>query len=323
MLGLALCGALAWPAAAATYKWVDEQGRTHFSDSVPPEQTRMKHFRLDAQGRQLEVIEGAKSPETLQREKQLKHLREETERLLEEQRNRDTALLRTYGSEAEMQLALNDQLVQIDASERILEKYRERHSDILATLEKRAADMERQGRAVPESVPKAIEDERLLIAEYEAEIRTLEDKKHIIAADFTRDMMRLRSLKAEQERARHGSLGEVFADGADAGAPSTVVCATETICAQVWAAARAYVLGKAETPVVMDTARLVHTATPLSDQEIALTLARIVGPAEDTVFLDIRCRQSSLGRELCTGLRAQDLRAGFKSGIEAGMSPTP
>ncbi|QJD29235.1 DUF4124 domain-containing protein [Methylococcus geothermalis] len=324
-LGLALWGALALPGAAmaATYKWVDEQGNVHYSDSVPPEQTRQKHFRLDAQGRQIEVIEGAKSPEMLQREQMLRRLRAETAGLIEEQRNRDMALLRTYASEEDMRLALNDQIVQSDASVLILKKYRARHADILRTQEKRAAEMERQGQAVAAQVLKAIEDERRRIADYEDKIRVLEDKKRIIEDRFSRDMERFRALKAEQVRSSHGALGEVFAADDDSGGLSAVACSSEAICLKAWALARSYVLRKADTPLAMDTERLVYTSTPLSDQDMALTLARIAGHGEETVFLDIRCRQSSLGRELCAGPKARDIRAGFRSSVEAGMGSVP
>ncbi|QXP85688.1 DUF4124 domain-containing protein [Methylococcus sp. Mc7] len=323
--GLALCALLAmpWVAPAATYKWVDEEGRAHYSDSVPPERSRQKHFRLDGQGRQVEIIEGAKSPETLKRERALRHLRAETARLVEEQRNRDGALLRTYVSEEDMRLALNDQITQSDASVHILEKYRARHADILRTQEKRAADMERQGQAVAAQVLKAIEDERRRIADYEDKIRVLEDKKRIIADRFGRDIERFRSLRAEQARASHGALGEVFAGDGGSGVLSAVACSAEAVCAKAWALARSYVLGKTDTPLAMDTERLVYTSVPLSDQEIALTLARIAGPEEETVFLDIRCRQSSLGRELCTSPRVQEIRAGFRASVEAGMGAVP
>jgi hypothetical protein len=325
VLGWALCGALAlpWPVSAAIYKWVDEQGNAHYSDSVPPEQTRQKHFRLDSHGRQVEIIEGAKSPEMLRREQMLRRLRAETARLIDEQRNRDTALLRTYASEEDVRLALNDQITQSDASVHILEKYRARHADILRTQERRAADMERQGQVVAPQVLKAIEEERRRIADYEDKIRILEDKKRIIADRFVRDIERFRSLRAEQARASHGALGEVFADNGDSGALSAVVCSSEAVCAKAWALARNYVFGKADTPPAMDTERLVYTSVPLSDQEIALTLARIAEPEEETIFLDIRCRQSSLGRELCAGPRVQEIRAGFRAVVEAGMDAAP
>ncbi|QXP91897.1 DUF4124 domain-containing protein [Methylococcus capsulatus] len=321
---LALCVwlALVGAAPAATYKWVDEAGRVHYSDRIPPEQSRQKRSLLDSQGRQVEVIEGAKSPAALERERALRHFREETARLIEEQRNLDGALLRTYASEEDMRLVLNDQILQSDASIHILEKYRSRHMDILRTQEKRAADMERQGQAVTPQLLKAIEDERRRIADYEEKIRILEDKKRSIADRFGRDIQRFRSLKAERARTGQGALGEVFAGGDD-GVLSAVVCSSAAVCAKTWALARAYAIGRADTPVAIDTDRLVYTSVPLSDQEIALTLARITGPDEETIFLDVRCRRSSLGLELCASSRVRDIRAGFRAHVESGMGAGP
>ncbi|MDF9392368.1 MULTISPECIES: DUF4124 domain-containing protein [Methylococcus] len=316
---------LALPRAvpAATYKWLDEEGRVHYSDSIPPEHSQQKHARLDGQGRLVEIIEGAKSPATIERERALRHLRAETARLVEEQRKLDDALLRTYASEEDMRLALNDHLTQSDASINLLEKYRARHADVLRTQEKHAADMERQGLAVTAQVLKAMEDERRRIADYKDKIRVLEDKKRVIAARFGRDIERLRSLKAEQARSGRGALGEVFASDDGNGVLSAVACSSDAICAKVWALGRGYVLSKADTPLAIDTERLVYTSVPLADREIALTLARIAGPEEETVFLDIRCRQSSLGRELCASSRVQDIRAGFRARVEVEMGAVP
>lgn len=325
ILGAALCGALSLSASAATYKWLDEQGNPHYSDRIPPEQVQLKHFRLDEQGREVEIIEGAKGPERLKREQQLKRLRAETARLLGEQRNRDISLLRTYGSEAEMHLALNDQIGQMDASIHILEKYRGRHMENLRTQEKRAADLERQGQEVTASVLKAIEDERHQIVGYDDKIRSLEDKKRIITTHFTKDMERFRSLKAGMAQPGQSGLGEVLApdDESESGsqAISAVACSTEAICAKAWDLARRYTIQKAGTALVTDADRIVQTASPQADQDIALTLARIAAHTEDMLFLDVRCRQSSLGQELCAGPRVREIRSGFKVFIEAGMGP--
>jgi len=84
-----------------TYKWVDDQGVTHFGDRIPPEYANQEQHVVNAQGIETERIEAQKSPEQVAAEEQKK--------LDAEQRaNRDRNLLNTYTSVSEIE-RLRDQ----------------------------------------------------------------------------------------------------------------------------------------------------------------------------------------------------------------------
>lgn len=97
---------LAGSAMAGTYRWVDSQGKVHYGDVMPPQQAGMGHQELDKQGR---VIKN--QPRTLlsadERRRRAEEIadREEQHRRAEEQQRRDRALLSTYASEREIDLA--------------------------------------------------------------------------------------------------------------------------------------------------------------------------------------------------------------------------
>ena len=78
------------------YKWVDEQGMTHYGDRIPPEYATQEQHVINSQGIEVERLEAQKTPEQLAAEDQTK--------LDAEQRaSRDKNLLNTYGSVQEIE----------------------------------------------------------------------------------------------------------------------------------------------------------------------------------------------------------------------------
>ena len=73
------------------YKWVDEQGMTHYGDRIPPEYATQEQHVLNSRGIEVEHLEAQKSAEQVAAEDQAK--------LEAEQRaKRDKNLLNTYVS---------------------------------------------------------------------------------------------------------------------------------------------------------------------------------------------------------------------------------
>jgi hypothetical protein len=107
LCAMSLLAAVPWPARAAEptgrklYKWVDDQGVTHFGDRIPPEYANQEQKIVNSQGIETGRIEAAKTPEQLAAEEQ--------RRIDAEQRaSRDRNLLNTYASVSEIE-RLRDQ----------------------------------------------------------------------------------------------------------------------------------------------------------------------------------------------------------------------
>jgi hypothetical protein len=83
------------------YKWVDEQGLTHYGDHIPPEYATQEQHVINSQGVETERLEAQRTPDQLALEEALK---------LEAQQNanRDRNLLNTYVSVQEIE-RLRDQ----------------------------------------------------------------------------------------------------------------------------------------------------------------------------------------------------------------------
>src|SRR3984957_12931132 len=85
------------------YKWVDEQGVTHYGDRIPPEYAAQEQHVINSQGVEINKLKAQKTPEQLAAEDQ--------KRLdAEQSKSRDRNLLSTYASVQEIE-RLRDQRV--------------------------------------------------------------------------------------------------------------------------------------------------------------------------------------------------------------------
>jgi hypothetical protein len=83
------------------YKWVDEQGVTHYGDRIPPEYAAQEHDVINSQGVEINRLEAQKTPEQLAAEDQKKADAMQSQ-------HRDRNLLSTYASVQEIE-RLRDQ----------------------------------------------------------------------------------------------------------------------------------------------------------------------------------------------------------------------
>lgn len=152
-VALALAFAATRDAGAATYKWVDEKGVVHYTDKIPSEAVNKGSTMLDKQARPVKKIEPAATPEQIR----AREIEEENRRLLakanEEIARRDRALLSSYTTEGEIDLARSRALGTIDAQIDSSVAYTQ-------SLTKRREDLEKQKAKYTTSViPVALERE--------------------------------------------------------------------------------------------------------------------------------------------------------------------
>ncbi|MEP6885960.1 MAG: DUF4124 domain-containing protein [Gammaproteobacteria bacterium] len=85
------------------YKWVDENGVTHYGDRIPPEYAGEERHIINSQGVEINRLDAQKTPEQLAAEDQKKLEAQQSQ-------NRDRNLLSTYASVQEIE-RLRDQRV--------------------------------------------------------------------------------------------------------------------------------------------------------------------------------------------------------------------
>ena len=133
------------PAAADTYKILDEKGRVQYTDRVPPDAITRGMVELNKQGMAKKVTEPAPTPE----QRRILEEKAEREKLAkkeaERQRAVDNALLQSYTSEADIDVAKRRNLALVGAAIISAEAR-------IKALERRAAALEKE-RVFYESKP--------------------------------------------------------------------------------------------------------------------------------------------------------------------------
>jgi len=181
--------------AGKLYKWVDENGRVRYGDSIPPQYARKSNQTLNEQGVVVERKAAAKTPEQIAEEARIKAEQEEAERIRKEKAYQDRILLDTFTNEDEMVMTRDGKIEAIEAVIRVTKGRNEKLEQRLTELKQHAAYLERSGRPVPESLNKEITESRDQIAENLKYVKNRKQEQQNIRDKFEQDIRRFRELK--------------------------------------------------------------------------------------------------------------------------------
>jgi hypothetical protein len=316
-LSLAVLLLLITPALAGKlYRWVDENGKVHYSDKIPPQHADLSHDRLSNRGIRTSSMPRAKTEEELQRERELERLRAQQQELIEKQLAEDRVLLRTFRSEDDIILARDGKIEAIDVMIRVIQSNIRRYQAKLADMQRRAATLEKTARPVPGHLIDGIDNTLSSINKAYSAINRKEQEKLVISDVFARDQKRFRELKnltplaAETEHKQNLSSLKLAS------------CSGPRQCDQAWKLAENFVLQHATTRMQMLSGDIIMTKAPAQDQDISITVSRIADPDADRtlLFMDLFCRETPRGKEHCNSAEVLAIRSAFKEQIEAKQS---
>ena len=180
------------------YKWVDDQGKVHYGDKVPPEYAKQERKVLNEQGVQVKTLEAAKTPEQLAEEERLAAQRKEQERIAADKAAHDRMLLATFSTEDDMVMTRDGKIAAIDGVLRVTRDRIEKIETNLTDLTREAAELERAGKPIPEALHGEILGARGQIQRYLDYIAGKRREQEDIRAQFEADIRRFRELKAAQ-----------------------------------------------------------------------------------------------------------------------------
>lgn len=170
-------------AAKKLYKWVDEKGQVHYTETIPPEAVNRSSTELDRRGRQLKQNEAAPKPEEIKAAQEQAEQRKIEEKKAYEQHRRDNALMNTYTSEAEIDTARDRNLSAPTAMIKGMEPRLKQIQTRLDGLKRNADALTKAGKPVPEAtredIATAEHELEVVNAEYkakQAEIQRISDK---------------------------------------------------------------------------------------------------------------------------------------------------
>jgi hypothetical protein len=296
--------------AKKMYKLVDENGDTYFSDQVPPGQAKLKRASLSKTGRVLEVTEKAKTKDQLEQEKRLEKLRKQQEKLIANQKNHDKALLSTFNSKEDMLLFIQKKMVTLDNQKNIIEGNLNHFTEQLKKYQKEAAVFERDAQPVSKKLLDEIKLTKNLIEQTQSVLRSHIRKqnqiKKIDEADFMRFSFLTQSIEDLAPKAKIPSIKEANELG-------LFYCENDRQCTKAWEIGRIFVNIHSTTQADVYNEKLIMNRPPPKDSDISLSLSKLtINDDDNQLFLDIRCRDSSAGRELCASQKVKDIRSSFR-----------
>ena len=193
-LALALFLVLAaQPAQAKMYKWVDAQGNVHYTDTPPPESAGQGNSEVKKSGT---VVKRTESTEEREKRLAAEAAEKERKKAAAEQARKDRALLATYTSEQEIDLA----------RDRVLEH----HNLIIKSAEARLKQLEpgskelenkvkaaaKGGKPAPEHLQQQYDAKRAEVEEAQRVIKTNQEAKIKVRERYEAEKLRFRELTA-------------------------------------------------------------------------------------------------------------------------------
>jgi multidrug efflux pump subunit AcrA (membrane-fusion protein) len=192
---LALVLLAAGAAHAAMYRWVDSNGRVHYSDTLPPTYQKSGAAEMNKQGTVIKRTQ-SEAERRAEAERQAELARMKAER--DKQAQLDRALTQTYTSEAEIDLARDRAL----EHHRLLIKSSQIRAEAvnatLADLKDRMARIEKNGRKVGPGLVEQFEQAERESLELKRTILNNEEALVRVRDKYTADKLRFRELTANK-----------------------------------------------------------------------------------------------------------------------------
>lgn len=197
LLCLVLGGFASQTVAAGKFQcWTNSDGVHECGHSVPPEYSQQRVETLNDRGMVVEVKEAAKTGEQLEQEKREEELRKEQERLEAEQRRKDKVLLRSFTTERDLKIFYEDKTTAIENRIELTRTTTTPLNKKLEQLQKRAADVERSGKPVPEDLTKNMESVKRQIKHNNQFITGKQQEIAELKKKYEADLKRFRELKS-------------------------------------------------------------------------------------------------------------------------------
>ena len=181
--------ALSFPVAAKMYKWVDNNGVTHYGETVPPEYANKDRLELNKEGRVVKSEEALTPERRRAKEQEDAKKRDEAKAALEQKRY-DTTLINTYSNVKEIDLARNRSLQQIDARIEAINSSIKTANDNLLALQKEADDNVKANRKIPDSLQEDLKDAQARLTKLQHDLEKPKAEKAALDARFDADKAR-------------------------------------------------------------------------------------------------------------------------------------
>jgi hypothetical protein len=169
-------------------KWVDDKGITHYGDSIPSQYADRDNSEINAQGITIRK----------------NHIKPKEQTVLEianqDQTRRDRALLASYTTEQEIDLA-RDRNLQMDLI--AIDGLKQRHESVskkLADNQKLADGFNTRKKPIPQFLADNLQDNQAELAKIDIQLKSHQDNMDAVRQRFDNDKQRFINLKAASKQ---------------------------------------------------------------------------------------------------------------------------
>jgi len=190
---LVISAAMSLPAAAKTFKWVDDQGRTHYGEIIPPEYANKDRQTLNKSGTVIKSQE-VLTPEE-HRIKEAESAKNNAEAAtIRDQKRYDKSLTSTYSSVEEIELSRTRNIQQVDARINSLKTRLKMAQSSLLTLQKDANARTKSGQKIPSSLHDDITEAQSLMTRLQLDLDKQNADRLEVEKRFDADKARYKEL---------------------------------------------------------------------------------------------------------------------------------
>ena len=188
----AFCAVISLNAEAKLYKWVDAEGVTHYGETIPPEFANRDTQKLE-KGRVTDRSESFEQQRVVTKDPAVAKAALDASR-------RDDALLNTYSSEMEIDLARDRNLLQVEARVNSFTTLLKSAQDTLEGLHKEEDSITQQGRKIPPSLTEDITEGTARVAKLQKDLDQNKKEMETVKARYEADKLRYRELKGKSRK---------------------------------------------------------------------------------------------------------------------------
>ncbi len=181
------------PAFADTYKWVDNQGVTHYSETLPPEYANKSRQILNKSGVVIKTQDVLTPDERRAKDEESAKTRAEAA-AARDQRRYDKSLVESYSSVDEIELAKTRSLQQVDAGITSINSQIAMVTNHLSSLQKEVAERRKANKKVPLFMLNEIKESQERLGSLQQDLARSKEKRADVQARFDSEKTRYKEL---------------------------------------------------------------------------------------------------------------------------------
>lgn len=290
------------------YRYKNSEGQVVLVDQLIPEAISAGYDVINEEGKLVQSVPPAKTLGELEQEKlreiELKRQKREEQRQI----RRDAELLRLFSSVDDIMRARDAALLGIEQRAELNENDKRLLKVSLEDMQRRAADLERTGRPIPQALQENIIEQQKQIADRERNKAIIEEERQRVMAAFEKDMVRFKELQAK--RMAHRFQNQKSDNGPDN--VLMMACSSREECHNIWQLAQVYAQNNASGRLEVVTDTIILTSAPKSDSEIGISFSKLPSRNDTQIILEVSCNDTEAGEQLCGSSEARKVLDGFQ-----------